>query len=415
MPGAFSVAVICDTQNYVDHNNQREAGFPLNAREVLWDMTAHIARNAQAHGGDIAFVTGLGDNWQHPSVAGPDAAHAGQGAAANPVIERMLPASPEAVRAVEMPAVRQAWETIAQVLPFSVVPGNHDHDYLWTDPAHPPLVTESEGLPIELIDQIGGLHVGELGNWTEVFGSDRPLFADKPWYVASFRDGACSAQVFDGGGYRFLHLGMEMCPDQAAIDWAQGVIDAHAGLPTILSIHEFINERAERQSIGALDLTRIDPERHGPQALWDKLIAPNDQILVTLNGHFHGVSQRVDRNHHGHQVYQFLVNYQSRKQMLAASVPGAKVLDGVGDGWIRLLTFDLAGDTPRLRLRAYSAHFKAFAEDLPDYARWYGHEHPALSPAAFLALDHAEIVLDDFRERFGRPTMARDAALQAAE
>ncbi|HWU01416.1 MAG TPA: serine/threonine protein phosphatase [Novosphingobium sp.] len=416
-PAAFSVAVICDTQNYVDHNNQREAGFPLNAREMLWDMMTHIARQAQANGGDIAFVTGLGDNWQHPSVSGPDAQHAVAGAAANPVIEQILPASPDAVRAVEMPAVRHAWEIVAQALPFSVVPGNHDHDYLWTDPARPPLVTEFAGSVRDIVHRIGGLHVGELDNWTQVFGSGTAMFRDRPWYVSAFRDGANSAQVFAAGGYRFLHLGLEMCPDDAVIAWAQSVIDAHPGLPTLLSIHEFINEAAERRSIEALDLTRIDPERNSPQALWDKLVRPNDQILITLNGHFHGINQRIDDNHHGHKVYQFLVNYQSRRQALKEAVPDAKVLDGLGDGWIRLLTFDLAGDAPRLRLRAYSTHYKAFASDLPHYAQWYGHEHPELTPAAFLALDEAEILLDDFRERFGPPGGAAlpGAALLAAE
>lgn len=29
----FSVAVICDTQNYSSYRNQREAGFPFNFRE----------------------------------------------------------------------------------------------------------------------------------------------------------------------------------------------------------------------------------------------------------------------------------------------------------------------------------------------------------------------------------------------
>lgn len=414
-PTPFSVAVICDTQNYVDHNNQREAGFPLNAREMLWDMMSHIARNARSNGGDIAFATGLGDNWQHPSVAGPDAQHAAAGAAANPVIERILPASPEALREVEMPAVRRAWEIVAQAMPFSVVPGNHDHDHLWTDPNHPPLVAEAHGEVIDLIDQIGGLHVGELNNWTQVFGSDTPMFRDRPWYVSSFRDGANSAQLFEGGGYRFLHLGLEMCPDDAVIAWAQSVIDSHPGLPTILSIHEFINEAAERKSIAALDLTRMDPERNSPQDLWDRLIAPNDQILITLNGHFHGVNQRIDRNAHGHKVYQFLVNYQSRKQALKAAAPEAKVLDGLGDGWIRLLTFDLGAAMPRLRLRAYSAHYKAFASDLPHYAQWYGHEHPEMTPTEFLALDETEILLDDFRERFATAATARDAALLVAE
>jgi hypothetical protein len=119
-----------------------------------------------------------------------------------------------------------------------------------------------------------------------------------------------------------------MCPDDAVIAWAQSVIDSHPGLPTILSIHEFINEAAERKSIAALDLTRMDPERNSPQDLWDRLIAPNDQILITLNGHFHGVNQRIDRNAHGHKVYQFLVNYQSRKQALKAAAPRPRCSTG---------------------------------------------------------------------------------------
>jgi hypothetical protein len=65
------VAVICDTQNYVDHNNQREAGFPLNAREMLWDMMSHIARNARSNGGDIALPPALATIGSTPALRAP--------------------------------------------------------------------------------------------------------------------------------------------------------------------------------------------------------------------------------------------------------------------------------------------------------------------------------------------------------
>ena len=53
----FTVAVVPDTQNYVSYRNQRAAGFPFNARELLWDMMHFIARNAVGNGGEIAFAT----------------------------------------------------------------------------------------------------------------------------------------------------------------------------------------------------------------------------------------------------------------------------------------------------------------------------------------------------------------------
>lgn len=410
----FSVAVICDTQNYSSYRNQREAGFPFNAREMLWDMMQYIAANARKNGGDIAFVSGLGDSWQHPSSWGPDAPHVERGVSCvpNPAIEALIPASPSQVLEVEIPAIRKAWGIIADELPFFLVPGNHDHDNIWTDPAFPP---EPDGWFRDGASYgLGSLHVGSLDNWTAHFGDQSELFRDKPWYVSSHKDGCNAAQVFKGGGYRFLHIGIEMCPQDDIIEWAQSVIDAHPGLPTILSIHEFINEKGERQSIDFFDLTRIDPDRNSPQSLWEKLVAPNDQILCTLNGHFHGVMNRIDTNDHGHKVYQFLVNYQCRKQTFKATGSDAAILDGIGDGWLRLMTFDLAGEAPTLRLRAYSTHYKAFASDLPLYTQWYGHEHPEMTPAEFVGLDECNFDLDDFRERFGMPSLAGQDAREPA-
>ena len=411
----FTIAVLCDTQNYADHRNQREAGFPINAREMLWDMMHHISRNARQNGGDIAFVTGLGDSWQHPSSHEADETHAELGWVRNPLIESLVPPAPEKVREIEMPAVRDAYRIIADTVPFSLVPGNHDHDHFWTDPNSPPAEDAriEHGMPIG----VGRLHVGSLKIWTSAFGDHTDFFHGKPWYVSSFRDGRNSAQTFFGGGYRFLHIGLEMCPDDEVLDWARAVLRDHPGCPTIISIHEYLNHAGERKSIDLLDLTLIDSHRNGPEMLWDKFVSEHDQILMTLNGHFHGVQQRIDRNRHGNNVYQFLVNYQSRKQSLEAAAPGTPVMDGIGDGWIRLLTFDLSGPSPRLRLRAYSAHFKAFATDLPDYARWYANEHPEMDAAAFLALDDTEIVLDDFHARFAPLSARADCAeqVQAAE
>ena len=405
----FTVAVVPDTQNYSNHRHQRELGFPLNTREMLWDMMQHIARNSVKNGGSIAFATGLGDMWQHPISQDIDDEHAARGdkAVANPLIEGLIPASPEYVLDIEIPAVKMAYKILDGQLPFSVVPGNHDHDHLWTDANHPP--RPDAHLGDSKIYGVGGLHIGQLTNWIATFGADTPFFRDKPWYVSSYRGGANSAQVFNGGGYRFLHLGLEMSPHTDVIEWAESVLAKYKGLPTIISIHEFIDGEGNRESLDCLDLSRLDPDRHNPQRLWDRFVSRHDQIFAVLNGHFHGCRHRIDSNQFGHPVYQFLTNYQTRKQSVTGSVPAVTgsvpdILDGIGDGWIRMMEFDLAADQPRLRLRAYSTYFKAYSTELPHYASWYASEHPDLSPEALAALDEFELALDGFHDRF---TLAR--------
>ena len=79
---------------------------------------------------------------------------------------------------------------------------------------------------------LGILHIGGLENFRSVFGEDSELFRDQAWYVDAHNGGASSAQLFEAGGYRFLHLALEMQPADDVLTWAQGVIDRHPGLPT---------------------------------------------------------------------------------------------------------------------------------------------------------------------------------------
>jgi len=59
---------------------------------------------------------------------------------------------------------------------------------------------------------------------------------------------------------------------------------------------------------------------------------------------------------------------------------------------------------PTLRVRTYSPHYGAFADELPAYAEWYKpHERPDLDDRAFVAKDAFAVPLTDFRARFGAP------------
>jgi hypothetical protein len=398
----FTIAVIPDTQFYTDFLHQTEAGFPFDAREMLYDQMAYIAANARSHGGDIAFATMVGDVWQHPTER-MDAAHraGGFGQVPNALLDDPDLAPDPRTRTIEMPIAHRAFDILSGKLPFSVVPGNHDYDANWSDARFPPAPDpwHPGGHPLPF----GMLAYSGLTNFTSVFGANTPFFKGRDWYVSSYRGGADSAQVFTAGGYRFLHLGLEMAPTDDVIAWAGKVVRAHPGIPTIVTIHDHLNRNGERKAIPSVDFKAVDPAHNNPQDLWDKFITSNDQIFLVLSGHQYGQSHRTDANASGHKVYQVLADYQDRRQTFLTVAPArAKEHVGIGDGWMRLMQFDLSKPVPNIRVRTYSTHYKSTSSQLPTYAAFYkAAEKPKLDDSGFLAEDEFTIPLDDFRARFG--------------
>ncbi len=128
---------------------------------------------------------------------------------------------------------------------------------------------------------------------------------------------------------------------------------------------------------------------------------------MVLCGH-RGHIASIDRNRFGHEVYQLMSNYQSRGQTAKAAARAGRAGGPVGDGWLRLMTFDMSAGTPALRVRTYSSHYRRFSTEVPEYAAWYKpDEAPQLSDAAFHARDDFAIPLTDFRQRFGAPRRER--------
>lgn len=386
--GQFTIVAVPDTQFYLDHTLQRGPDYPIDGAAMFLDQMRYIADRAQSEG-DIAFVTSVGDVWQHPSLS-IDPAHAARGFARAPktYFEDHLAPS-DKVLTVEMPVARRGYEMLMGKVPFSVVPGNHDLDAQWVDARYPP----SQANPF------GRVHAGGTKNFNAVFGANTPFFKDKGWYVASFNGGADSAQVFTAAGYRFLHIGLQFDPSNDVLEWAESVLKRYPGVPTIISTHNFLNTAAERSLVN--DSSVLDPIDNNPQMVWDKFISQHDQIFLVLSGHSRGAARRIDENRFGHKVYQLMADYQERAQVLKDA--GAKALKfaGNGDGWLRLMGFDFTTATPTISVRTYSTHYKKFSADIPQYSQWYkAHEHPEMSDAEFAAQDDFVLELSDFRPRF---------------
>ncbi|MCA2218143.1 LamG-like jellyroll fold domain-containing protein [Jidongwangia harbinensis] len=178
-------------------------------------------------------------------------------------------------------------------LPYSVLAGNHD-------------------VP-------GGTDERGASPYLKVFGPSR--FAGLPTFAGASPDGYNTAHLFSGGGRRWLVLALDWRSSDAGLAWAQTVIDRHPRVPVIVTTHDL----AYADDTGAAALSA-----HG-QRLWDRLIRDNDQVFLTLNGHYWPPGRTTLTNAAGHDVHVHITNYQDRYYG--------------GAGMIRLYTFDLARNT----------------------------------------------------------------------
>ncbi len=390
---SFTIAAIPDPQNYVSYDHQKATGYPFDAVDQWFEQMRYVAAHVESAGGDIAFVTVLGDNWNHASIPmDPDHERRGLQSVPISIADEGSPIT-EQTRSYEMPMAKNGIEIIAGKVPLSIVPGNHDYDAQWTDSRFPPKS-----------DDPGVIHFGGLTNFVSVYGADSPFFKNQPWYVASNDGGADSAQVFEAGGYRFLHIGLQFSPSDRTLAWAASVIAKYPGLPTIVSTHDHLNAAGEQLAHPVVDEELVDPtDDNGPASVWKEFLSKQDSIFLALSGHQPGQSRRVDNNDFGHEVHQILADYQIRLQT-ALDVGYRPVPPvGIGDGWLRLLTFDMGSATPSIQVKTYSTHYKKFSSEIPEYAKWYRpNEQPSMTDAEFLAAEEFVIPLADFRARFDK-------------
>ncbi|MCI2959420.1 metallophosphoesterase [Agromyces atrinae] len=181
---------------------------------------------------------------------------------------------------------------------YSIVPGNHD-----------------------VANQGARSFADNAGNYRSRFGTaalTKQAESTGGTLLGTFQDGLSSAYLFEAEGHEWMSLALAWNASDDTFAWAQGILDAHPDTPVVLSSHAIINI-AEDQASPA-------PWWWG-DLLWDQLIRGNDQIILTLNGHFHGATQQTRLNDFGNPVHQILTDYQ-----MAA--------DG-GNGIMTLFEFDL--------------------------------------------------------------------------
>ncbi|MGJ6968043.1 LamG-like jellyroll fold domain-containing protein [Streptosporangium sp. G11] len=189
----------------------------------------------------------------------------------------------------EIKLASDAFRTIDGKVPYSVLAGNHD---------------------IQSADDQRGDSA-----YLRTFGPAR--FARMPTFRGASPDGYNSYHVLRAANRDWLVLALDWRISDKGYQWAQGVIDANTKLPVILTTHDLAWADGE----GKAYLSGYG------QQLWDRLIRRNDQIFLTLNGHYWPPGRTVLKNDAGHDVHVHITNYQDRYYG--------------GAGMVRLYSFDL--------------------------------------------------------------------------
>lgn len=329
-PAQWSLVAIPDPQAYTE--TYGAAGHLYDGR--FDKQTEWIAANVETL--NIRFVSDMGDNVQN--------------FARNPG-EWTL-----AVRALNL-LHRNHDPDQAAVVPYAVCCGNHDYDSnnmgslvstFFEKNLGPGRFRDAQG---KIKDAVREWYGGDDLDWEYVVGGK----------TAAKGVGRNSWQTFTAGGREFLHLTLETAVTDEGIAWAKTILAAHAGTPTIVSTHAFIDGGKAAglrvgNRMGRLVTGGPNPTNDAPMMV-EKLLAENDQIFLVLCGHTWMQAHRVIPNAKGHDVHVLEQCYHlnaSGGRVYNAQKPAGGWPSGWtgpddtqrnGSCWLTVLVFDPPGKT----------------------------------------------------------------------
>ena len=197
----------------------------------------------------------------------------------------------------------EAFSLLDGVVPYMVVPGNHDLDRF----------AYKNGFRATT-------------EFNAVFSPKR--FAGRRWYGGNM--GVTSDNsfgYFEAGDQEFLVLGIEYGPSDETLAWASSLVSNH-DQKTILATHCYMYDDDTR--VGEDDLytpSNNNPEWNNGEQIWEKLVSKHDNFVMVLSGHVKGdgTGLLVSETEDGTPVVQMLSNYQ--------------FLSHGGQGFLRILKF----------------------------------------------------------------------------
>lgn len=284
VPGSWTLAVLPDTQVY-------SLRFP----GVFTAQTGWIVQNRERL--DIRYVLHLGD-----------------------IVNNNTPR--------EWANARAAMSLLDGVVPYAMVPGNHDYGPSGDASTRDTLLNEY--FPPDV-----------YRGWSTFGSTMEPGRLDNSFHL------------FEAGGRRWIVIALEWGPRDSTIAWANEVMRRHADRLGILITHAYMNNNDRRYD----HLDDANPQHYNPhhyatpggvndgEELWQKLVRHHN-FVITLNGHVlgDGTGYLESVNDLGGSVHQMLSNYQMRELG--------------GEAYMRLLEFHPDGET--VTVKSYSPLYDSY-------------------------------------------------------
>lgn len=235
----------------------------------------------------------------------------------------------------------EAMSLLDDKIPYTFVPGNHDMGEMGSAKTRE-TDRMNEFFPYEKYSRMKG--------FGGVFEEDK---MDNTWHT------------FTAASKNWLILSLEFGPRNKVLEWASSIIKNHPEHNVIINTHAYMYSDETRmssdrdhlwlpESYGIGEDTGSDAVNNGGQ-MWEKLVSRHTNILMVVSGHVlnDGTGKLVSKGENGNQVYQMLANYQS----------GVNGSENGGNGFLRILTFNLENAT--IDVKTYSPYLDRYkqAED----------------------------------------------------
>lgn len=217
---------------------------------------------------------------------------------------------------------RDAFDKIEGVVPYVILPGNHDYTYA------------SAGRTTRLNDYFSYERTRQWQTFGGAFETGR---LDNTYHLFKIHN------------QEWIALGLECSPRGEVFDWANRVLAEHSNRLAMVVTHAYLDTRNQRLGAGVAgsDAAPGPAAYTSGEQLWEQVLRRHANVMLVLCGHKPGEGYRTDRGDYGNVVHQILADYQNK--------PGG------GNGFLRLLEFLPDGKT--VQVKTYSPYRKRYKTD----------------------------------------------------
>ncbi|MDC0937170.1 metallophosphoesterase [Pirellulales bacterium] len=313
--------------------------------QAFINNTQWVADNAEAK--NIKFFTQLGDLVTHGSYG-----YIHEGFNTNP---------PPDYNKVEWNRAEAALSILdGTSVGWGTTVGNHELDWVDVVPGSIPDIDWWDE------ESWGALEASGFEEWKRRYGpATTGRYASMPQFRGASPNDLDHYFIYSAEGRDYLHLHLQLDVPDSTIAWAQRIIDANQGMPTLISTHIL-----EGTAHGPPNNPYLSGSgRNSANQVWDKLIKDNSQIFMVLSGHTGEYIHQTRRNTAGKNVFTIVQDYATKDD--TDNKPG----------WMRLYEFDEANSV--IHVKTYSPTWDEFLTtaahqfDLPlDFVERFGRSKP---------------------------------------